>query len=175
VFISTKLVRTFVLGVGLLMAASVNAAAQAGGGAAPAAGGGGGAAPQTPFTYRHDVMEGFTANMTALTAIRNNQAGNWNHALARAIMLQQLASMMPDLFPEGAPPEGSRALPAIWSNPTGFAERIKALQDAADNLVTAARGGNQMAIAEAQTALQGTCGACHREYRGPAIQQPAAR
>ena len=75
---------------------------------------------------------------------------------------------LPGAFAQGADAQGTRALPAIWTNASGFAARVAAFQTAVDALVEAARGGDMAAIEAAQGAVQPTCGACHMEFRAPA-------
>lgn len=71
------------------------------------------------------------------------------------------------LWPEGssnASVEGTRALPAIWDDLEGFANRYGALQDGAEALRAAAGTG----LAGLQGALGGTagaCQACHQQFR----------
>ena len=123
----------------------------------------------TPTTYRQQgIMQQFTANMNALTAIRMGTVGQPSDALLRATILQQLALSLTNAFPAGSAGEGSRALPAIWSDAAGFKARVDAIQAAAANLVTAARGTDMAAVATAQMAMNATCGACHMAFRGPA-------
>jgi cytochrome c556 len=107
-------------------------------------------------------------SMAAMTALRGGLVGSADNLLGRAIILQQIGEALPDAFAQNDLTAPTRALPAIWSNPAGFAARIEAFQTAADALVEAARGGDAAAIEAAQGALQPTCGACHMEFRGPA-------
>jgi cytochrome c556 len=102
-----------------------------------------------------------------LTAVRTGRAGAPGHVLARATILQQLASMLPEAFPEGSAAQGSRALPAIWTSPAEFSQRIQAIQSATQALVAAAGTGDTEQIASAQMAVQQACGACHMQFRGP--------
>jgi cytochrome c556 len=157
VFISTRSVWAFALGAALLLGGAADATAQGRGGA-----------PMTPQAYRVSLMQQFQANMAALTAVQAGTVGAPSHILGRALVLQQLAMMARDAFPVGSAGEGSRALPAIWTDTTNFMARVQAIQTAANELVTAARGGNAEQITAARTALNGTCGACHMAFRGPA-------
>jgi cytochrome c556 len=113
-------------------------------------------------------MQHFQANTQALNAVREGQVGAASHMLGRAVIIQQLATMLGDAFPAGSAGEGSRALPAIWENQSEFAARVQAIQEASNALVEAARGGNAEQVQAAQGALQQTCGACHMAFRGPA-------
>ena len=164
-FISTRSVCAFALGAALLLGAG-EVSAQGGGGGR--GGGGRGGAPMTPMAYRQGIMQQFQANVGALNAARQGQAGAANHVLLRAEIIQRLTQMLLDAFPEGSAGEGSRALPAIWTNTADFQARIQAIQAAADGLVNAARGGNADQVQAAVMTLQQGCGACHMAFRGPA-------
>jgi cytochrome c556 len=119
--------------------------------------------------YRQQgIMQQFQANMGALTAIRMGQVGQPADAKLRATIIQQLALSLNNAFPPNSAGEGSRALPAIWTDTAGFQARVQAIQTAANNLVTAANGTDMAAVATAQMAVQQTCGACHMAFRGPA-------
>lgn len=122
----------------------------------------------TPQAYRVGIMQNFQANMAALNAARMGQAGAPAHVLSRAIIFQELTKMLPDAFPAGSAGEGSRALPAIWTDAAGFQARVQAIQQAANGLVEAARAGNAEQVQAAQMTLQQACGACHMAFRGPA-------
>jgi cytochrome c556 len=123
----------------------------------------------TPTLYRQQgIMQQFQANMTALNAIRMGQVGQPADAKLRAIIIQQLTLSLNNAFPPNSAGEGSRALPAIWTDAAGFQARVQAIQTAANNLVTAANGTDMAAIGTAQMAVQQACGACHMAFRGPA-------
>jgi cytochrome c556 len=123
----------------------------------------------TPTMYRQQgIMQQFQANMTALNAIRMGQVGQPADALQRALIIQALTKSLNNAFPPNSAGEGSRALPAIWTDQAGFMARITAIQTAADNLVTAARGTDMAAVGTAQMAVTQACGACHMAFRGPA-------
>jgi cytochrome c556 len=130
-------------------------------------GGGRGGPPMTPLLYRQHIMQHFQESMQALGAIRGGTAGAAGHLMARAVIVQQLASMLPEAFPAGSGGEGSRALPAIWESAADFTARVQAAQTAASSLVDAVRGGNADAIQAAQQGMQQACQGCHMAFRGP--------
>lgn len=66
---------------------------------------------------------------------------------------------------QGAVP-GSRAKPEIWTDAAGFEEKAVALETAAAAMVDAA-GSDLESLRAAMGALGGTCGDCHKAYRGP--------
>jgi cytochrome c556 len=122
----------------------------------------------TPLAYRQTIMQQLQQSMGALTAIRNGTAGAPTHLTARAMIIQQLSSMLPEAFPANSGGEGSRSLPAVWENPTELNVRIRAMRAAAAGLVEAARSRDAEAIGAAQTAVQQSCAGCHMQFRGPA-------
>lgn len=60
--------------------------------------------------------------------------------------------------------EGTRALPAIWENPEGFAEDYMAFGAAAEGIAAVAGDGLD-AMRAAIGPLGGSCGACHDDFR----------
>ena len=131
-------------------------------------GGGRGGPPMTPVVYRQQIMQQLQQSTGALTGIRNGTVGTASHLVPRALILQQLAIMLPDAFTPNPTGETTRALPAIWENAADFASKAQALRTAADALLEAARSGNADAIATAQQGIGPTCQGCHMAYRGPA-------
>lgn len=132
------------------------------------AGGGRGGPPMTPLLYRQHLMQHLQESMQDIGAIRGGTAGAPAHLLPRAIIVQQLAAMLPEAFPANSATEGSRSLPAIWENASDFSSKVEATKTAANAFVDAVRGGNADAIQTAQQGLQQTCQGCHMAYRGPA-------
>ena len=71
------------------------------------------------------------------------------------------------MWPEGsdnASIEGTRALPAIWDDLEGFANRFSALQDGAAAMQIAAGEGLDT-MRGALGGVGGACQACHQEFR----------
>ena len=59
----------------------------------------------------------------------------------------------------------TRALPVIWDDMDGVAEKAEALVDAANTFADLASGGDQAATLAGIRALGGACGNCHDDYR----------
>ena len=74
-------------------------------------------------------------------------------------------SHIPALFPEGSIVGDSEALPAIWENWDAFVAIAKTGEDAAAAGLVAAQAGDTAGYAAALQTLQGTCGACHQQFR----------
>jgi cytochrome c556 len=71
-------------------------------------------------------------------------------------------------FPAGADARTgvkTRALPAIWSNATGFRQAQGNFQRQADLLLRAVETGDQTRIRAQARAVGQTCAACHRPFR----------
>ena len=71
------------------------------------------------------------------------------------------------MWPEGsdnASIDGTRALPAIWDDLEGFANRFGALQDGVATMQTAAGDGLD-SMRGALGGVGGACQACHQEFR----------
>ncbi|WP_373356724.1 cytochrome c [Pseudoroseicyclus sp. CXY001] len=89
-------------------------------------------------------------------------------AAAAAANLAAVSSVDPRFyFPEGtssADMEGTKALPAIWENPEGFAEAWAALATASTALAEVAGDGPE-ALQGAFGAVGAACGGCHRSFR----------
>lgn len=70
-------------------------------------------------------------------------------------------------WPEGSDNgsiDGTRALPAIWDDPTGFRSKWQDYRTAAGELQAAA-GDGRGALGPAVGAVGKTCGGCHEDYR----------
>ena len=81
--------------------------------------------------------------------------------------LASSAKVISAMFPPGTEKaNGTKALPAIWSDKADFAAKGKALQDAAARSSSPWRDAGDTTGFAAQFAEVGkTCGACHRQYK----------
>lgn len=84
--------------------------------------------------------------------------------LAAAASMQRMVLWL-EGSEQGAVP-GSRAKAEIWSDAAGFEEKAVALETAAAAMVVAA-GTDLESLRAAMGAVGGTCGDCHKAYRGP--------
>ena len=117
--------------------------------------------------YRQSIMQGFRLHMGAIRAVLAGAAPA-GHVEHHAVAFQRLATTLANAVPEGSGGPGSRALPAIWENRMDFMNKVSAIQSATAQLVAAAEAWDGEGITAAMSAVQGTCGGCHRDYRGPA-------
>ena len=80
--------------------------------------------------------------------------------------LAKFADSMPVLFGDAtATIGGTKALPAVWDDPEGFAARINEFQSATDALAASAAANDREGFAEALASTTGACKACHDSYR----------
>jgi cytochrome c556 len=76
------------------------------------------------------------------------------------------AVVIPTLFPKGTETGGNtKALPEIWSDPTGFQKAAANLTDAAGKLAVAAKAGDADEVATLAKTMGDQCAACHKAYR----------
>jgi cytochrome c556 len=73
--------------------------------------------------------------------------------------------VFPTLFPAGTDKGDTKAAPAIWTDQAGFQKDAMALSAAGEKLATAAKAGDETAVAAAYKEIGDACGACHKDYR----------
>jgi cytochrome c556 len=134
------------------------------------AGGGAAVDPESPegraFLYRQAVMRVAANKSATVGAMARGEVPVDEAAFAKAVNdLNAVAGMMPEGFmPQGAP-EGSRALPEIWTNWADFESKAAALVTATQGLADATRTGGFAAGSPLVQNMAGNCGGCHRTYR----------
>lgn len=87
---------------------------------------------------------------------------------AQTAIIDQAAHGLPTWFPDGSGQAAwpkSQALPAIWADKAGFAEKAKVFRSVADTLDAAAQAGNAAGIGPAFHDLGQGCQSCHETYR----------
>ncbi|MAM60597.1 cytochrome c [Maritimibacter sp. UBA3975] len=120
---------------------------------------------------RQATMQLYAFNLGTIGAMaQGNMDYDAEAATAAAQNLVKLSSM--NQGPMWAPGtstddiEGTRALPAIWTDMDGVIEKAVALNEAAAAMETAA-GESLESLQGAMGALGGACGDCHKAYRQP--------
>lgn len=113
--------------------------------------------------YRHSAMKAIGGHMQAIAKIVRREVSHSEHLVLHANAMADMASITPDLFPEGS--HGSETLPAIWEQPEDFAERLDAFRSAAETFKQAAASGNSASIGSAIRGLGQSCKGCHDNYR----------
>ncbi len=86
---------------------------------------------------------------------------------AAATALVPLVSRMTEGFQVEGIVSASRATPEIWENMGDFEAKAQDTVDAVTAVANAAQGGDFEGAKELAGNVGGTCGACHRPYRGP--------
>jgi cytochrome c556 len=79
--------------------------------------------------------------------------------------LARWARTLPTMFPAGTNLPNSHALPAVWSDRTGFEAKAAAYAAAAQAMADAAQSGDRAAFLTRWLAVRATCGACHDSYK----------
>lgn len=138
-------------------------------GQAPA-GGGAAVDPESPegraFLYRQAVMRVAASKSATIGAMARGEAPVDEAVFAKAVNdLLAMSGMMTEGFMPQAAPEGSRALPEIWTNWADFEAKAGALVTAAQGLADATRTGGFAAASPLVQDAVGNCGGCHRTYR----------
>jgi len=117
-----------------------------------------------PVAQRRDEMKRLGAHLEAIKKIVD--AGEPVGPIeARAEEMRGYFATLPTLFPPGST-EGSKALPAVWSDRAGFEQAAANATAAAAKLAAAAGSNDAAATATAFREVAGSCGACHRNFRG---------
>lgn len=132
-------------------------------------------AQEEPFAVERQARQGqfklLGFNIGPLAGMAQGRVA-YDPAIARAAAdnIAAIASMdQARLWPLGSDNEtitGTRALPAIWADPEGFADRLAGLRDAAAAMQLAA-GTDLNALRGAVRQLGGACSACHEDFREP--------
>ena len=95
-------------------------------------------------------------------------AGDNAAAAAAATAINEVASKIPSLFPEGSGTGDTNAKPEIWQDFAGFRKIANSLESAAAKVVADANAGNLGSNPKAVVGSLGeNCGACHKAYRVP--------
>jgi cytochrome c556 len=109
-----------------------------------------------------DLMAGDYAGIKAVVAANGDVKTLENPAKAIARWIRQF----PTQFPPGTEKiSGTKALPAVWSDPAGFQKAADVLADAADKLAVLAKAGDAEGVASQVKVVGDACGACHKAFR----------
>ena len=79
--------------------------------------------------------------------------------------MADLASIVPNVFPEGSGEGKTEALPAIWEKPAEFEEAVETFVSAAKDLSNAANSGDMGAVGSGIQNLGQACKGCHDNFR----------
>ena len=123
----------------------------------------------------HPLVDARQGGMTMMvfTLSTVGRAGEAEDGVARGAFpasgLASFARSLPALFdPETAHVEGTRALPAVWEDPEGFAAQIDEFAAATSELQAAAQADDRAGFTAALARTKNACQACHATYRAEA-------
>jgi cytochrome c556 len=118
------------------------------------------------FQFRHSLMTAVGWKVARLRAMAMGEIPVDNAAAEKdARDVAALAGMMSEGFIPNSAVEGSRALPAIWTNFPDFQQKANDLQTAAAALADATRANGFEASKGMVQPVGQSCGGCHRPYR----------
>jgi cytochrome c556 len=125
------------------------------------------ARPGAVVEYRTAVMKSLGGHMKALTLITTGGIGYTEQAALHASSIDDIARILPSLFPPGTGPEAVKtdALAAVWKDASGFKAAAERLQAEGASLVRSARGKDAAALRAQAEVVAKTCSACHDAYR----------
>jgi cytochrome c556 len=118
--------------------------------------------------YRQQVFGGMAKHMRAGGMIAKGQVEPTKEdRILHAKALHQASKVLGNLFAEGTGPDKTEteALPAIWSDPSGFQEAVAAYAAATEELVKVAENGDAAAFKTQFGKVGRTCGGCHETFR----------
>ena len=116
---------------------------------------------------RRDGLKGIARQMEGIKAVIDQRGDPRTTGAGIAEMIGFFEGF-PARFPAGSGSGDTRALPAIWTDRAGFEAANTNMVTQLRALQAAANSGDQAAFGAAFQQTGGTCGACHRPYRGPA-------
>jgi cytochrome c556 len=109
-----------------------------------------------------DLLASDFAGIRAVVAAKGDVKTLENPAKAMARWMRAF----PSTFPPGSDTgNNTKALPAVWSDMTGFQKDANDMADAADKLAMQAKAGDADGVAAQIKTVGEACGACHRTYR----------
>lgn len=109
-------------------------------------------------------LKQMSGHLEAIKGILDSR-GELGPVAGRATEMQRFFEGFPARFPPGSDKDGSRALPAVWSDRAGFEQANANMVAVLGKLRDAAASGDAGATATAFRETGGTCGACHRNHR----------
>lgn len=119
---------------------------------------------------REALMKSNSDEAKVLAAVAKGEAPLDAKAVASAEKVNANAKVLLSKFPAGTSEDdvkGAYAKAIIWTEWSKFTELAGGFTKASEELVVAAKSGDQKAFAEKQAAVAQACGACHKPYRTP--------
>lgn len=116
------------------------------------------------LNYRQGVMKAVGGQMSSMAAILRGRVHMDNLKL-HASAMADLASIVPNVFPEGSGEGKTEALPAIWEKPAEFKEAIETFVSAVRGFSSAADSGDMSRLGSGIQKLGQACKGCHDNFR----------
>ncbi len=108
-----------------------------------------------------DLLSGNFACIRAVVAAKGDVTKLEDPAKAMVRWMKQF----PTTFPAGSDKAPTKALPPVWSDPTGFHKAADDFVTAAEKLAQLAKAGDAEAVTAQVKVVGDACAACHRTYR----------
>lgn len=125
--------------------------------------------PDQPVTKRKAVFKQMMRTLEPLGMVaRNRQDYKQQEFLAGALELEQLSRQPWIHFTPDSNYPPTRAKAEVWQKPAEFQQAQEKLRATTEQLVKAARSGNQDLIRPAVNEVEKSCKACHNQFRGGA-------
>jgi cytochrome c556 len=120
------------------------------------------------YLERQSIMDQIAEQVQVLGGMARGDIPDDEAAFtAAATALVPLAQRMTEGFQVEGIVSASRAVPEIWQNMEDFEQKAQDTVDAAMAVANAAQSGDFEGAKELAGNIGGTCGGCHRPYRGP--------
>lgn len=125
--------------------------------------------PEDALKYRKGVLTGLAWHFGPVVAMAKGEAPFDQKQLSeRAAALAALSNMLGEGFIQGTAQgeiEGSRTLPAAFTDNADFQKKLEALKTATAALASASGSLSQGDLGKHVAAIGGSCKACHDTYR----------
>ena len=125
---------------------------------------------------RKALMKSISKEWKPIKAYAKSGEGSAAAVAQHATAINGMAKKIDALFPKGSgrgnfSDKETRALPAIWTDWSGFQKASNTLEQESATLIKVAGTGDQKAIAKQVGAMgKNGCGGCHKPFRGAKVK-----
>lgn len=119
---------------------------------------------EAEIKYRQAVMKSVGGHMASMAAILKGKT-HLSDLKAHASSLATMATIVPNVFPEGSAEGKTEALKTIWKDSKKFKSSMDKFVKAANQMNEAASSEKMDAIGSAIKALGQSCKGCHDDFR----------
>ncbi len=121
--------------------------------------------PENVIKYRQGAMSALGGHMGASAQIVRGKVDYWSHLQFHAESIEAISRRVSELFPEGSDFGETGAKEVIWEEWDDFQEAARKGERAANDYLTAVKGGDKAAIGKSFRALADACKKCHKKFR----------